>query len=43
MPIWFELIFLLLITYFLGIGIGWIFWGRQDTPPTDAQKDEHAS
>ena len=28
MPIWFELMILLLVTYGIGIGIGWVFWGR---------------
>jgi hypothetical protein len=28
MPIWFELMILLLITYGVGIGIGWLLWGR---------------
>lgn len=28
MPIWLELLVLLLVTYALGIGIGWAFWGR---------------
>lgn len=31
MPIWLELMVLLLITYALGLGIGWAIWGR--TPP----------
>jgi len=28
MPIWLELLVLLLVTYALGIGIGWAIWGR---------------
>lgn len=28
MPIWFELIVLLLVSYALGIGAGWLVWGR---------------
>lgn len=33
MPIWLELMFLLLLTYIAGIGIGWAIWGRAgDTP-----------
>lgn len=28
MPIWFELITLLLFTYMVGLGIGWLLWGR---------------
>lgn len=29
MPIWFELIVLLLATYAVGFGIGWAIWGRE--------------
>ncbi len=28
MAIWFELMVMLLATYFAGIGIGWLVWGR---------------
>lgn len=28
MPIWFELIALLLLAYGAGIGLGWAFWTR---------------
>jgi hypothetical protein len=28
MPIWLELLVLLLTTYMAGIGIGWAIWGR---------------
>lgn len=28
MPIWFELMILLLVTYGIGIGVGWVLWGR---------------
>jgi hypothetical protein len=28
MPIWVELLVLLLVTYGLGLGIGWAVWGR---------------
>ena len=28
MPIWFELLVLLLVTYVIGLGIGWLCWGR---------------
>lgn len=28
MPIWFELMILLLVTYGIGIGLGWALWGR---------------
>ena len=35
MPIWLELLVLLMVTYVLGIGIGWTIWGR-----TPADKGE---
>ena len=28
MPIWFELLILMLVTYVIGLGIGWVLWGR---------------
>jgi len=28
MPILFELMILLLVTYAIGIGFGWVLWGR---------------
>lgn len=28
MPIWFELLVLMLVTYVAGLGIGWVLWGR---------------
>ena len=28
MPVWFEVIVLMLVGYFAGIGIGWGLWGR---------------
>lgn len=30
MPIWFELLILLLVTYAVGLGIGWTIWGGSD-------------
>jgi len=27
MPIWFELLVLLLVTFAAGLGIGWAIWG----------------
>ena len=41
MPIWIELVILLLFTYAIGLGIGWLLWGRSvdfndsPEPPTD--------
>lgn len=28
MPIWIELVILSLFTYAVGLGIGWLLWGR---------------
>jgi hypothetical protein len=36
MPIWFELVLLMLFTYALGLGIGWLLWGRDPAAPVDA-------
>ena len=40
MPIWFEVIALMLVAYGLGLTIGWALWGRAVTTPTDDKKDE---
>lgn len=29
MPIWMELLVLMLVAYVVGIAIGWILWGRE--------------
>lgn len=34
MPIWFELVLLLLFTYAVGLGLGWWLWGRTPPAPT---------
>jgi hypothetical protein len=28
MPIWLELMVMLVVTYTVGLGIGWAIWGR---------------
>ena len=28
MPIWLELLVLLMVAYILGLAIGWLLWGR---------------
>lgn len=28
MPVWFELVAVMLAAYGAGIGIGWVIWGR---------------
>ncbi len=35
MPIWFELVFMLTITYVIGLGIGWLLWGGAQEDPED--------
>ncbi len=29
MPIWLELLVLLLVAYAIGVGLGWAIWGRE--------------
>ena len=38
MPIWFELLVLLLVTYVVGLAIGWVCWGRG--APHDSPSEE---
>jgi hypothetical protein len=38
MPIWLELMVLLLIAYALGMGFGWAIWGRN--PATGKDRSE---
>lgn len=35
MPIWVELMLLMLFTYATGLGIGWLLWGRSHAEPAD--------
>ena len=37
MPIWFEIVALMLVAYGIGLTIGWALWGR--TPADDGQAD----
>ncbi len=30
MPLWFEMLVMLLLTYLLGFGIGWLVWNKGD-------------
>jgi len=30
MPLWLEMLVLMLLTYLLGFGIGWVVWKRGD-------------
>lgn len=34
MPIWFEVVALMLVAYGLGLAIGWALWGRVPVQPT---------
>jgi len=44
MPIWAELVFLLLAFYAIGLGIGWLVWGRGDfgasTKPVESERND---
>ena len=40
MPIWIELIILLLLTYAIGLAIGWLVWGRAPLPAHDPMNQE---
>lgn len=42
MPIWSELAVLLLLTYGLGLGTGWVLWGRAVAIPDEATNTENA-
>lgn len=35
MPIYFELLVMMVLTYALGIGIGWAIWGKAPTEQAD--------
>ncbi len=39
MPIWLELLVLLLVTYLVGIGLGWAIWGRTPAPDRENTND----
>ena len=41
MPIWFELLVLLLVTYVIGLAVGWLLCGRAMVPEiSDARQDQ---
>lgn len=40
MPIWFEVIMLMLVAYLAGLTIGWALWGRSPQPAPQAQEEE---
>lgn len=40
MPIWLELLVLLLITYVVGMAIGWAIWGRGANDKEAGKKDD---
>ncbi len=37
MPIWFELLILLLITYTVGLALGWLLWAARTTEDEGAE------
>lgn len=39
MPVWFELVAIMLVAYGAGIGIGWGLWGRAASGDNDTQED----
>lgn len=41
MPIWLELLVLLMVTYVVGMGIGWAIWGRAAQDGADASNGEN--
>ena len=43
MPIWFELVALSLAAYVIGLGIGWMLWGRSESLSPDADETEQTS
>lgn len=38
MPIWLELLVLMLLAYLVGIGIGWALWGRVAAPERESEE-----
>ena len=41
MPIWLELLVMLLVTYAVGLALGWALWGRAPVPDSaSATPDE---
>ena len=39
MPIWFEIIVLMLVAYALGLAIGWLAWGTRPDDGADADPE----
>lgn len=40
MPIWFEVISLMLVAYLAGLTIGWVLWGRAAPVEIEDTKDK---
>ncbi len=40
MPIWFEVIALMLVAYLVGLTIGWALWGRSSPIGTGITKED---
>ncbi|MFV0644927.1 MAG: hypothetical protein ACK5NN_10585 [Sphingomonadaceae bacterium] len=42
MPLWSELIVLMVITYGIGIGLGWLVWGNSGSDPAKTHANADA-
>ncbi|WP_282098540.1 hypothetical protein [Qipengyuania huizhouensis] len=40
MPIWFEVIVLMLVAYTLGLTLGWVAWGRASLGDNETTEEE---
>jgi hypothetical protein len=40
MPIWLELLVLMLVAYAAGLAIGWAMWGRAEAAEGDGERGE---
>lgn len=40
MPIWFEVIALMLVAYILGLTLGWVVWGRASLGDNETTEEE---
>ena len=40
MPIWFEVVSLMLVAYGFGLTLGWALWGRESGAQADLEKDK---
>jgi hypothetical protein len=40
MPIWLELLALMLVAYATGLALGWVFWGGSVAVPSERESGE---